>query len=132
MNNCIMNKFYCFNHTHIKTIRDCFLHSFLTSGTIFWSLIIDSELTRVTRGPLSAPIWSFCFSITRIQKHRSRRKKSPTLTRCCTDIPALTVLCITSQLFDSTYRYIIVFILPYIVRLYFEDSLILPPCFVVL
>ena len=36
-----MHTFYCYNHM----IRDCFLLSFLTSGTIFWSVIIDSVLT---------------------------------------------------------------------------------------
>ena len=39
----IIHTFYCYNHMyiHIKTIWDCFLLSFLTSGTIFWSVIID-------------------------------------------------------------------------------------------
>ena len=41
---------------YIKTKRDCFLLSFLTSGIIFWSEIIDSVLTWVTHGPLSAYI----------------------------------------------------------------------------
>ena len=50
-----MHTFYCYNHMYIKTIRDCFLLSFLTSGTIFWSEIIDSVLTLVTRGPLYDP-----------------------------------------------------------------------------
>ena len=50
--NSIMHTFYCYNHMYIKRIRDCFLLSFLTTGTIFWSVIIDSVLTWVTRGPL--------------------------------------------------------------------------------
>ena len=41
---------------YVKTIRAVFLLSFLKSGTIFWSVIIDSVFTRVTRGPLSAHI----------------------------------------------------------------------------
>ena len=41
-------------YMYINTIQYCFLLSFLTSGTIFWSVIIDSVLTWVTRGPLSA------------------------------------------------------------------------------
>ena len=56
----IMHTLYCYNHTYIKTIRDYFLLSFHRSWTIFLSVIIDSVLTRVTRGPLSAYIWSFC------------------------------------------------------------------------
>ena len=58
--NSIMHTFYYLNHMYLKTKRDCFLlsNSFLTSGTVLWSVIIDSVLTWVTRGPLSAYIWS--------------------------------------------------------------------------
>ena len=58
--NSIMHTFYYYNHMYIKTKRDFFLlsNSFLTSGTILWSVIIDSVLTWVTRGPPSAYIWS--------------------------------------------------------------------------
>ena len=41
---------------YIKTKGYYFLLSFLTSRTIFWSVIIDSVLTWFTRGPLSAYI----------------------------------------------------------------------------
>ena len=46
----------------IKTIQECFLISFLTSGTIFWSVIIDSVLTCVTRCPISEFILFFFFN----------------------------------------------------------------------
>ena len=53
-----MHTSYCYNHIYIKTIRDlyCFLLSFITYWTIFWSVIIGNVLTWVTRGPLSAYI----------------------------------------------------------------------------
>ena len=60
--NCIMHTLYCYNYMYIKTIQDCFLLSFLTSGSIFWSVIKDSVLTSFIRGPLSAYISSICCS----------------------------------------------------------------------
>ena len=44
----VIHTFYCYNHIYIQTIRDCFLLSFLTCGTIFWSVWIDSVWTWVT------------------------------------------------------------------------------------
>ena len=72
-----MHTFYCYNHMYIKTIPDCFLLSFLTSGTILWSLIIDTVcdpwssfsvhmiLLRITSIIFDSYVYKFCSQIYR-------------------------------------------------------------------
>ena len=54
---------YCYHQIFIKTIRDWFLLSFLTSWTVFWSVIKYSVLTCVTHCPISAFILFFFHAV---------------------------------------------------------------------